>query len=404
MSESTPTESELPSVLTSRDQWLCWRAEDRDGKMTKIPVDPATGGFASTTDSTTWSDFETARNRATTAAAEASGVGFVFIDDGPIVGVDLDDCRIPETGKTRDWATDIIERLDSFTEISPSGTGYHVLVEGSLPDGRNRKGDIELYETARFFTVTGDHVERTPENINNRGQTLQAIHREYVAETDNSDKSPPAASDTTAAGEEQQQTPTATAVPDQKLLERAKNAANGEKFRRLWRGNTAGYESHSEADMALCSMLAFWTGGDASQLDGLFRESGLMRGKWDEQHFADGSTYGKKTIERAIAGTDEFYQPPDDGGSDPNSTSEINPTREEVSNDNASQTNAPKREVERLNRIEELETKLQETLDETGRLRSELDAERERRRELEAKLEAIRESDGSENESWIPWL
>ncbi len=72
------------------------------------------------------------------------------MDDDPIIGIDLDDCRIPETGKTREWATDIIDWLDSLTEISPSETGYHVLVEGSLPDGRNRKDDTECYETARL--------------------------------------------------------------------------------------------------------------------------------------------------------------------------------------------------------------------------------------------------------------
>lgn len=82
-------------------------------------------------------------------------------------------------------------------------------------------------------------------------------------------------------------------------------ATNGAKFERLWNGNTAGYESHSEADMALCCLLAFWTGGDATQMDRLFRQSGMYRGKWDEVHYADGSTYGEKTVERAIQTTTE---------------------------------------------------------------------------------------------------
>ena len=187
MVETPPDGDALPDTLISREQWLCWRAEERDGKMTIIPVDPASGEFASTTDPDTWSDFSSARERVTSTAAEAVGVGFVFTDDDPIVGVDLDDCRIPETGKTREWASDIVDRLDSFTEISPSGTGYHVLVEGTLPEGRNRKGDVELYETARFFTVTGDHVEGTPETVREREQALRAVHREYVASTDGSD-------------------------------------------------------------------------------------------------------------------------------------------------------------------------------------------------------------------------
>jgi len=92
----------------------------------------------------------------------------VFADDDPIVGVDLDDCRDPETGDVDDAALDIIGRLDSYTEVSPSGTGYHVLITGELPDGRNRRGSVELYDTARFFTVTGDHVERTPTRVARR--------------------------------------------------------------------------------------------------------------------------------------------------------------------------------------------------------------------------------------------
>lgn len=66
----------------------------------------------------------------------------MFTDGDPSGGVDLDDCRNPETGTTREWATDIIDRLDSFTDVSPSETGYHILLEGSLPDGSNRKEPI----------------------------------------------------------------------------------------------------------------------------------------------------------------------------------------------------------------------------------------------------------------------
>ena len=403
MSEPIPTDSDLPETLIAREQWLCWRAEERGGKVTKIPVDPASGEFASTTDPATWGAFETARDRATSPTTDAVGVGFVFTDDDPIVGVDLDDCRIPESAKTREWASDIVDRLDSFTEISPSGTGYHVLVEGTLPEGRNRKDDVELYETARFFTVTGDHVEGTPTTVNERERALHAIHREYVSPADDGDESRSAESDTNGVDEEPQSTPTSASLSDAELLERAKNAANGEKFSRLWRGNTAGYESHSEADMALCSLLAFWTGGDVTQLDRLFRESGLMREKWDERHFADGSTYGEKTAERAIAGTSEFYESSGDASAASaaaDTTAPGDEERQSIPNDTDLQT-LRDRETDRLERIEELETKLRETLDETERLRSALETERERRRELEAELEAEREDAGSG--SWLPW-
>jgi len=140
--------SECPETLREREQWVCWREETRDGKPTKVPVTPGTGGFASSTDPETWDAFETALEY--TETEHADGVGFVFTDDDPIVGVDLDDCRDPETGDVDDAAQDIIKRLDSYTEVSPSGTGYHVLITGELPEGRNRRGSVELYDTARF--------------------------------------------------------------------------------------------------------------------------------------------------------------------------------------------------------------------------------------------------------------
>ncbi|MFB1066250.1 hypothetical protein [Natrinema sp. H-ect4] len=298
----------LPASLREREQWVCWKEEDRDGKPTKIPVTPETGAFASSTDPETWDSFETALEYAETG--NATGVGFVFTDDDPIVGVDLDNCRDPETRAIDDAALDIIERLDSYTEISPSGTGYHVLISGELPEGRNRRGSMELYDTARFFTVTGDHVEETPARVARRQDALVAIHREYVHDTDRDVKSQ---SGQQGTADEQPATNGTVDVDvdleDKELLEKARNASNGSKFERLWNGNMAGYESQSEADMALCCLLAFWTGGDHTRMDTLFRQSGLLREKWDDVHYADGSTYGEKTIERAIANTSEFYDP-----------------------------------------------------------------------------------------------
>lgn len=216
----------------------------------------------------------------------------------------MDDCRDPESGAVDDVAADIIERLDSYTEVSPSGTGFHVLIEGDLPDGRNRRGSVECYETARFFTVTGDHVEGTPERIARRQDALRGIHRDYVQpEEETTTNAENGASATAAAA------PGDVDLEDEGLVEKAMNASNGAKFERLWNGRLGGYESPSEADMAFCCLLAFWTGGDESRMDRLFRESGLMREKWDEVHYADGATYGEKTIERAVRATSVFYDP-----------------------------------------------------------------------------------------------
>ncbi len=373
MSESTV--SVLPKQLRERDQWVCWREEPRDGKPTKIPVTPESGEFASSTDPDTWTSVETALEYAD--SGDADGVGFVFTDDGPIVGVDLDDCRDPETGDVDDAAQDIIERLDSYTEISPSGTGFHVLIEGKLPDGRNRRGSIELYDTARFFTVTGDHLEEKPGRVARRQDALEAIHREYVQDSEGERKSESGQHDAIA---EQAATTEAGTVDleDEELVEKARNASNGSKFERLWNGNMAGYESQSEADMALCCLLAFWTGGSHTRVDLLFRQSGLLRDKWDDVHYADGSTYGEKTIERAIANTSDFYDP--DAGDDSTGSS---PRQSESStagsHDEPAQTHAYLVEKNRLltDRIDDLET----TLDEKDERIVELKADNQELRE-----------------------
>jgi primase-polymerase (primpol)-like protein len=73
------------------------------------------------------------------------------------------------------------------------------------------------------------------------------------------------------------------------LIERAKRARNGDKFSRLWAGDASEYDSASEADLALCSILAFWTVGDPDSIDRLFRESGLFRdAKWSRESYGIG--------------------------------------------------------------------------------------------------------------------
>jgi primase-polymerase (primpol)-like protein len=404
-----PTAESLPAAIVTREQWVAWQTKDRDGKATKVPVDPGTGQFASATDAETWSDFATAREYATSSA---TGVGFVFTEDDPIVGVDLDDCRDPEDGSLADWARDIIVRLDSFTEVSPSGTGVHVLVEGDLPEGRNRHGDVELYDDARFFTVTGDHMSETPGTIEARQDALSGVHSEYVAQDDPSDTmgddvDSAAASDATAVADSEAE-PSTTGpgndLDDGAILSRARSASNGKKFQRLWKGNIAGYPSQSEADMALCSLLAFWTGGDVDQMDRLFRESGLLRPKWDEQHYADGTTYGERTIERAIAGTDEFYSGSPAGRDDTSSTTDLG-SASAVSQESAHRSSRDETDSETdgvpIEVVEELETELQRVQAENEELRAELEAERERRQELEM---AVESESADESSGWLTRL
>jgi putative DNA primase/helicase len=152
------TTAAFPAELKSFRQWGCWRVEERAGKSAKVLYDPLTARRASVTDSRTWRSFDEAC--AALEIGDYAGLGFVFSSGDPFVGIDLDGCRDPETGELQEWAERVIEGLGGYAEVSPSGTGVHIIVRGRLPEGaRNRRageqGNIEAYAQARFFTVTG---------------------------------------------------------------------------------------------------------------------------------------------------------------------------------------------------------------------------------------------------------
>jgi hypothetical protein len=276
-------------------QWLCWRSEERDGKPTKIPYSPLTGQKASSMSAESWAGYE----EAVKAVREHGygGIGFVFTPDDDLCGVDLDGCLDPETGEIEPWAQEVIEELDSYTEISPSGTGVHILVRGELPAGRNRKGRFETYDRGRYFTVTGKHLLGTPRAIESRQEELHGVVRRVfgneVPESANGHTKPATAAE-----------PADNGLSDDEIVQKALSASNRKRFSRLWAGDTADYGSHSEADLALCGMLAFWTGGDAARIDSLFRQSGLYRKKWDRED------YRNRTITEALSGKTEFYWEP----------------------------------------------------------------------------------------------
>jgi putative DNA primase/helicase len=144
---------DIPEELKRRRQFVNWRAMKKPhGRLDKIPYTPATGQKASTTDLTTWGTFEDALD----GLERFDGIGFVFCSADPYVGVDLDGCVNPETGEVATWAVQIIEGLDSYTELSPSGTGVHIIVRGKIRHG-GRRGRVEMYSQDRFFAMTG-HV------------------------------------------------------------------------------------------------------------------------------------------------------------------------------------------------------------------------------------------------------
>ena len=142
----------IPEELKARPQWVVWKAVGE--KPDKVPYSARTGRKSSSTDLTTWSTFEEALRAY--EIGEYAGLGFVFSSGDPYTGIDLDDC-VDENGKIVPWALEIVRYLDSYTELSATGTGLHIIVRGRVPN--RRKDKIEVYSTERFFTMTGHVVE-----------------------------------------------------------------------------------------------------------------------------------------------------------------------------------------------------------------------------------------------------
>lgn len=230
--------------------------------------------FGKSNDPSTWMAFEEAIKRG------RGNVAFA-LDGGGLVALDLDDC-IDEDGALHPNARKIINLCPSYTEISLSGHGLHVFGFAKLPFAGRKKGVIEIYGANRFIAVTGNIFEDMHELRDIQAGVDILIKRFFTERKQPVMPRPRLTTD----------------LEDKALIERIIKSQQGGKFLRLWNGDTSGYPSHSEADLALCRILAFWSGGDGARIDSLFRQSGLMRAKWDRRLRA-GYTYGTWTIERA---------------------------------------------------------------------------------------------------------
>lgn len=298
----------IPEGLKDKSQWVLWKYENVAGRKTKIPYS-VSGKRADTTEPATWASFEDVYNKyqAETVSGYGkvyNGLGFVFTADNDIMGIDWDHVKDPETGE---WDPDIIEEiksLNSYAEISPSGTGAHCICIGEIPGERRRKGNLEMYETERYFTVTGYHIPGTSSEIHPAQKAINRIYQRI--ETPKTDQ---ASEDNGQKKEEVKPIPQGgegLKLSDNKIIELCNRARNAEKFKGLYSGSTAGYPSQSEADLALCSILAFYT-RNPDQIDRIFNKSGLYRKKWDENKGKQ--TYGERTISEALRVVTDTYEP-----------------------------------------------------------------------------------------------
>lgn len=309
----------LPAKLRESGLFCCWRYEQRDGKPTKPPFDPITGNYAQSNNLATFAPLPVALRAMERGQYDGIGVG-VF---GNLGAIDIDHC-LDEAGKLSELAQDIAGMMGAYTEVSPSGHGLRILF--TVPEGFqydkakyyiNRKEiGLEVYiagATQKYVTVTGNTF--TPGlDLEERGEQLRAALEKYMmrprAKTPTAP--PPSApldwSAEIGGSAPAERLPAAWAMADLELIERAKRSKNGAAFSALWAGDITGYKSHSEADIALCNALAFWTNKDAGRVDRLFRQSGLYRpDKWDRPQ--SGSTYGAITIQNAIDTTRQGYDP-----------------------------------------------------------------------------------------------
>lgn len=311
----------LPAALRKSGRFCCWRYEERDGKRTKVPYNPRTGGKAQSTNPDTFAPLDTAE----AVQSQYDGMGVGIFDR--LGAIDIDHC-ISEAGELSPMAADIMETMGAYAESSPSGYGMRILF--TVPEGfaydkaryyiNNQKAGLEVYiagSTNKFVTVTGDTF--TPgKDLEERGEQLQAVLEKFMQRPV---KNRPTQIDTG--------NPAAVDLDDLELINRAKRSKQGAAFAALMAGDITGYKSQSEADIALCNMLAFWTNRDAARMDRIFRTSGLMREKWDRRQ--SGSTYGAITVQSAIDTAQQGYEPtsynvdiaPQNGGLPPDWTPAI---------------------------------------------------------------------------------
>lgn len=224
----------IPKELRELKQWVCWQSvpdEARPGKIKKIPINALTGGMAQSNNPETWCGFD----QAVAVAEKYSGIGFMF--DNKIFGVDLDGCGNAiadyRNGIDDNLVGEFIHTLKSYTEYSVSGEGIHIICRGSLPPGGRRKKNVEMYDNARFFIMTGNACSPY-KTIRDCTELIKPLHEKYIG-----------------GG----QAPTTGIKPvlplnlsDAEIVKMAGQSKQGEMFGNLWSGNFSQYyQSQSEA-------------------------------------------------------------------------------------------------------------------------------------------------------------
>lgn len=289
----------IPNELRSLKQWglfqKIWQPERN--KYTKIPHNALNGGAGKSNDPSTWVDFKTALEALKTY--QMDGLAFFFANG--YVGLDIDHIG-DELDKFRsgdyqeNTVSQAITMTKSYMEVSISGSGIHAIFKGKIPGTRRRKGNVEMYDSGRFFALTGNTIGQYQKEVNVvTTDVMKLMYHKYFGE-DNvvtiNNHNPIKPND----------------LDIDEVIKRAEMSRTGDRFKVFMNGGWEGfYPSHSEADLAFANDLAFWTGRDFNKMDQIFRTSSLFRPKYDEKHGK--TTYGVALLNKAINEAHETFDP-----------------------------------------------------------------------------------------------
>ncbi len=307
----------IPAELQERRQWVVWKYGLRDGAWTKIPYQVDGRTRAESDNPKTWTTFTRAlrayrdtvraeiREGGTRFVHDIDGIGFMFADDDPYFGVDID--KVRGNPEREAWALGIVERFRSYAEWTAGGAGLHIIGKGRMPGdeqrGRNnRKKGLEAYCRLRFFTFTGHIVNGAPAKIGERQKQLDwLLTNEFTAQASAAEIVKLAHGAVGALRDD-----------DRARLDKMFNGKRGGELRDLYNGGSKnvgpdGTPDTSGDDLSLMNGLAFYLDKDPSRMASAFLSSGRNRPKLHERHSADGRTYLEMTIGEALAGCAQSY-------------------------------------------------------------------------------------------------
>lgn len=288
----------IPDELKKGNKWICHKHD-------KVPVNSLTGGPAMSNNPKTWGAFQEAVKAVQRGFIDTeygrritvSGIGYVFNGDG-IMGLDIDDCRDPETGTLNDLARDIVGIMDTYTEISPSGRGLHLIFRASFEHNKKEthiEGKHLAIYTSKYFTMTGDVLDDGHADIEERTEQLQQVHKKYIdvqKNNQNVHKNADFVSKSTGF------------LTENDVFDRIDKSKKRDAIYDLLNGNWKGrYPSCSEADMALMNHLAYYADRNGSLMWSIFSKCGLYR----EDEYRRNPKKFKTTLERAVQDCQECF-------------------------------------------------------------------------------------------------